>query len=288
MKEQQFIWLQQKWSIWMVPQLTTGPRGSPCHSGWQILLWVSLGKNENLTCSYPIFSKAARATLCSSPVDRKPRYHLFSGDPTILGQLHSQRWHHNAHHITLSVLLPQRGSKVFGFKARGCSHCPVSSDVLGSFATGFNSQAVGGGHCVVCKQPLWNHSPRLQLVLIYSGWLQFNTDQYWSGCHNSSLRFASKGSNSFDLPNRENWRAYNQPLFLPHCHLDMSASSLRGSSTWRRLLLQSCWPQKVRGFKCSQLHPWKCQTCREKRWERGNCLRQKGWSDRRARSIIWL
>lgn len=89
----------------------------------------------------------------------------------ILGQLHSQRWHHNAHHITLSVLLPQRGSKVFGFKAHegaATALCLLMS--LGVLPLDLTArQSGGGGHCVVRKQPLWNHSPRLQLVLIYSG-----------------------------------------------------------------------------------------------------------------------
>jgi len=160
-------------------------------------------RTRTWTGSHPIFSKATRATLCRSPVARKPRYCLPSGSHNMGAAAHGQRWDHSAHHIAVSVLFPWRGREIFGFKAA------KGAAVLRSLGARSLYQPGSRGHCVVLKQRLWNHSPKLQLVLIYSGWLQFNIDQYWSGCHNSSLRFASKGSNSFDLPNRENWRAYN-------------------------------------------------------------------------------
>lgn len=160
------------------------------------------------TSSHPIFSKATRATSCRSPAARKPRY-CPPLDPTTQGQLHAAK---GGITVLTTSLYPscflRKLTRYSALKQARVQSQSCASWGPWEFCHWFYRPG-SRRHRVVLKQPLWNRSPRLQLVLIYSGWLQFNTDQYRSGCHNSSLRFASKGSNSFDLPNRENWRAYN-------------------------------------------------------------------------------
>lgn len=185
-----------KWLVWLVPQPAVRPG-----DGWVADLAMGKAGKGQLNQQPTHLLQGHQSNFVQVSCGQEAKASLFLQIPQHRGSYAPPKVG------TQCFLFPHGSNEILGFRA-GKDLSPAPPEIPGSFAAGSNGQAVGGQR-IVFEQALWNCSPRLQLVLIYSGWLQFNTDQYWSGCHNSSLRFASKGSNSFDLPNRENWRAYN-------------------------------------------------------------------------------
>lgn len=115
--EGQFAWPWWKWSLWLMPKPATGAGDDPCHGGWQTFPRVKLGKNKNLNWQPPHclqgHQRNSVQVSCGLKAKVSPfhRYHSDTGAAT-----HHQRWCPSAHHITESVLFPQRGNKIFGFK----------------------------------------------------------------------------------------------------------------------------------------------------------------------------
>lgn len=80
------------------------------------------GKEQEPNLQPPYLLQGCQSNFVQLSCGQKTKESFtFLLDPSMLGQLNRQRWHHNSHHITLSVLLPQRGRKVFSFKARECA-----------------------------------------------------------------------------------------------------------------------------------------------------------------------
>lgn len=120
--------------------------------------------------------KGQQSELAATPSSPRPPEQLCAGllwpgsqgitvppDPTTRGQLRTAKGG-----IAVPSCFLMEVMRYLALEQARCSLSPAAPEVPRSFAAGSKGQAVGG-QCMVLEQPLWNCSPRLQLVLIYSG-----------------------------------------------------------------------------------------------------------------------
>lgn len=103
--------------VWLVPQPAMGPGDGLCSGGWQILPWVKLGKDENPNQQPPHLLQGHQSKFMQVSCGQKAKVLPSSGSHNTGAATHRQRWDHSAHHIAVSILFPQKGNKIFGFKA---------------------------------------------------------------------------------------------------------------------------------------------------------------------------